>query len=312
MPTQQASKRVKKEPGIRISGDPELFIARIDKAGARNRKKVVPVCGLIGGTKEAPIPIPGTGFKGFMMQEDGVALEINFPAASDSVHFAHYVGLALAGLETVLTPLGLAVVPGKCSHEFTLEELAPYSQAKIVGCSPDTDAYTRLPRSGMNTDMFGLERYAAGHFHISFPNPYDIPPYIVARMIDLHVTLAYLALDKQGNRRKHYGLAGLYRPTKYPDGSTGIEYRTMSNFWVFSQDYRTQLSSAIINLITDMNSDIDAVAKLFDMTPWQDVKHAIDTENIADAQKLWAPASDFVANTFGRRYVAFQNVGALK
>lgn len=311
MPIGTAIKKpeIKEQQVVRISGDPELFVAQVT-SGTRNRKKVVPICGRVGGTKEAPIPIPGVVSKGFMMQEDGVALEINFPPAADSAHFAHYVALAMSGVEGFLATQELAVVPGKCSHEFTLEELAPYPQAKVVGCSPDTDAYTRLPRNGMNTDMFGLERFTAGHFHISFPNPHDIPPYIVARMIDLHVTLPYLAVDKQGNRRKFYGLAGLYRPTKYPDGSTGIEYRTMSNFWLFDNSHRTYLSAAIINMISDMNSDIDAVAKLFDMTPWADVKRAIDNENVADAQKLWQPASDFVFNTFGRRYTAFQ--GAAK
>lgn len=300
-----APKKFSKGPGIRVSGDPELFIAKVEKSGTRNRKHIIPVCGLVGGTKENPIPIPGCGSKGFMMQEDGVALEFNFPPAEDSAHFAHYVDAALQGLSHYLKEKSLDIVPNKCAHEFSVEDLDS-PQASIVGCSPDIDAYTREQRTGMNTGMFGRERFTAGHFHISFPNPHNIPTHIVARFLDLHMTLPYLALDKQGNRRKHYGLAGLYRDTKYPDGSTGIEYRTMSNFWIFNPDYRIFLSQAIISIISDMNRDIDATAKLFDLTPWGDVKRAIDNENIVEAKKLHAEAAQFAGFIYGRKYLSFQ------
>lgn len=307
MPTQMPVKKIRKEPpAIKVSGDPELFIARIEKSGTKNRKRIIPVCGLVGGTKEAPIPIPGLGLKGFMMQEDGAALEFNFPPASDSAHFSHFVGSSLDYIAEYLKTKELAIVPNKCSHEFSQEDLDKFPQAQIVGCSPDLDAYTREQRTGMNTDMFGRERFAAGHFHISFPNTHDIPSHVVARMLDLHMTLPYLALDKQGNRRKHYGLAGLYRDTKYPDGSTGIEYRTMSNFWIFSNDHRQALCSAIMSIIYDMNQDIDAAAKLFDMTPWADVKRAIDTENLIDAKKLWQDANQYARTVYGRSYLTFQ------
>ena len=55
-----------------LGTDPELFLYSEDYF------KFVPVCGLVGGTKDEPIPI-NLENDGFTLQEDNVALEFTIP-----------------------------------------------------------------------------------------------------------------------------------------------------------------------------------------------------------------------------------------
>lgn len=49
--------------------------------------------------------------------------------------------------------------------------------------------------------------------------------------MDLHLGVPSLVLDKDTERRKLYGKAGAFRPKPY-----GVEYRTLSNFWIWSEE----------------------------------------------------------------------------
>jgi len=257
-------KKITPQDLVRVSGDPEFFVAKVSKTGV-NRKKIIPICGLLGGTKEEPIPIPGCN-PGYMMQEDGVAVEFNFPPAHSPDHFQSYVACAFSNLERHLASIGLSAVTKTSHHEFTEKELATPAAMRI-GCSPDADAYARKPREGISVELMGRERFTAGHFHISFPNPHSIPNYVYVRMLDAFLGLPFVPRDKQGSRRKFYGLAGLYRDTKYPDGSTGLEYRTMSNFWVTDALAAQRMAQTIMYLFASINKNIDMAAKFFDMIP---------------------------------------------
>ena len=71
-----------------IGTDPELFL-RDERTGA-----VASVVGLIGGTKEEPLPMEGMR-EGFALQEDNVMLEFNIPPAEDETQFSDSIGQAL-------------------------------------------------------------------------------------------------------------------------------------------------------------------------------------------------------------------------
>jgi hypothetical protein len=79
------------------------------------------------------------------------------------------------------------------------------------------------------------ERTAGGHIHVS-ASLLDVEHAFLARLMDLFVAVpaAYVNFDKGSSiLRSHlwYGKPGRYRETEY-----GLEYRTLSNFWLASPD----------------------------------------------------------------------------
>jgi hypothetical protein len=120
-----------------------------------------------------------------------------------------------------------------------------------AGCDPETCAYS-LEESQMDDDVFLKTnlRTAGGHIHIGHPilqNKKNKPEnhynrIFMARMLDLFLGIPsiFINTDKTEKRRKKiYGRAGRYR-----DRDHGVEYRTLSNFWLSSPN--------IVSLIYDI------------------------------------------------------------
>ena len=75
---------------ILIGADPEFFLFNT------NTKKYVPAIGLIGGTKDKPIPITD---EGHCIQEDNVMVEFNVPANNDPKQFYKDIQVVLAHIK---------------------------------------------------------------------------------------------------------------------------------------------------------------------------------------------------------------------
>jgi len=118
-------------------------------------------------------------------------------------------------------------------------------EARIFGCAPDFNAYTR---SVNTTEMDASRhpfRYAGGHMHLGISSNYlkegqaeydlvhrDENHLRIIKFLDLMVTIPTLILDNGAGskrRRDKYGKAGCFRPTPY-----GVEYRTPSCWWLKS------------------------------------------------------------------------------
>jgi hypothetical protein len=118
-------------------------------------------------------------------------------------------------------------------------------EARIFGCAPDFNAYTR----SVNTEAIDASkhpfRYAGGHMHLGLSSPYlkegqseydlvhrDENHLKIIKFLDLMVSIPTLILDNgvgSKRRRDKYGKAGCFRPTPY-----GVEYRTPSCWWLKS------------------------------------------------------------------------------
>ena len=196
-----------------IGADPEFFIQS-------EMGDMVPIVGLLGGTKEKPIPVRGAP-KGFAVQEDNVMAEYNIPATTDYVHFADIVQqgrqYALAYIQQrrpdAMPYLG-------CSALFSSEQL-DNPQAQTFGCSPDFDAYAQgapLPRiqpQALSTPD-GAWRFAGGHVHLGYKAflSYEVPDFVVATLCDLIVSIPLLSygFDPQGERRQFSRYTGTLPP----------------------------------------------------------------------------------------------------
>lgn len=312
--------------------DPEMFVMASNK--------IIPICGLVGGTKGKANPIfagYNDNIKHITALEDNVALELNFPVQGTPDNFLKMVHNAAEqvcsrGIPTIkeipseylslfteetmekylldsgmkLPPTGgtkrVAVIKdsmksynnligggtGKralavsqvSSYEFSPGVFDKFPELKTIGCDPDFSAYGQ--RTPPTAEALGNWRHAAGHIHIGLnPWPSDLPKDAFVKFLDLFLACPMQMYDRQGPRRQHYGLAGLFRPKDY-----GIEYRTLSNKWIFSGMVPGGAFGTIsknLNIIHNLFSNYDIyqndLIKLYNHIEWEEVKKAIDKED---------------------------------
>lgn len=214
---------------VLIGADPELFVF----------KDGLPISAhdLIPGTKAKPHPVPGGA-----VQVDGTAAEFNINPAETFDEFNFNITSVLDNL-TAMLPSGceLRAQPVVVWPAEYFERL-PY-EAIELGCMPDFDAWTgrRNPKPRLK-DQPTL-RTAAGHIHIGFTEGASIqdPRHIraaqrMAQLMDWHVGAWSTEVDPDKTRRLLYGKAGACRYKTY-----GVEYRTLSNFWVMSENLRREV-----------------------------------------------------------------------
>lgn len=199
-----------------IGADPEFFLKT-------SQGKLIPSIGRIGGSKVHPKPIMGGG--GFAVQEDNVAVEFNIPPANTRTEFIQNISQTLDYLVEEVKQKGLEISI-TASAEFPSDAL-DHPKAKEFGCDPDFNAWSFKENPPPKCDNPNL-RSAGGNIHIG--TKLDIIQ--VIRAADLFVGVPSIQYDDDVQRRKLYGKAGAFRPTSY-----GVEYRTLSNFWLREKKY---------------------------------------------------------------------------
>lgn len=201
---------------IYCGADPEIFLQSLEG----HLKSAIDT---VGGTKENPKPM-GIG-DGFNIQEDNVAVEFNIPPAGDAAEFTDNIQKALAHIRMeVFAGWGARLSPISAAS-FPKEELND-RRALEFGCDPDYNAYTGEVNPRPKADDPNL-RSCGGHVHIGF-DAAAVDLRHVIRMMDLHLGVPSVLMDKGDLRKQLYGKAGAYRQKPY-----GGEYRTLSNFWIF-------------------------------------------------------------------------------
>jgi hypothetical protein len=266
-----------------IGADPEVFVKDSRTGG------VIPVCGLLGGTKDKPIPIEELG-EGYAVQEDNVMAEFNIPPCTSYQKFDKAISQALDAVANLVRTKSEHFSLDYASARMFSHEMLDSAQARMFGCSADYNAHSQgeavaavNPRDLEQAE--GAWRFAGGHVHLGYklPDEMEIPDYVVAQFADVFLGLPAVALDQQGERRNRYGQAGRFRPTAY-----GIEYRTLSNFWIFDAGLRQEIGHKAIQLGLLLERNFERLQPLYHEVPWMDVKTAIDTENVDLAADLLA------------------------
>lgn len=199
----------------RLGADPEVFL--MDQTG-----KHFSAIGLIGADKWNPLQIKDMP-KGFTLQEDNVSLEYGIPpAASEDEFVLHILSVMEKSKEWTK---GLSFSKLSCTI-FDADQMK-HPMAHVFGCEPDYDAWTG--KENMTPQPpHEFMRSAGGHVHVETK---QTPDY-VARMMDLYLGVPSVLMDNGTDRRKMYGKRGSFRPKPY-----GLEYRVLSNFWIFDEKY---------------------------------------------------------------------------
>ena len=264
---------------VTLGADPELFMLNNDGTP-------LPIVGLLGGTKENPLPVDGLrGDDGIMLQEDNVMAEYNIAPATDARKFSYRISM---GKQAVLNKVRLAKPQAKISTACSLVFANPSlesEQAQMFGCSPDYNAYMNggvcagIDKSKLlGADKSGAKgewRFSGGHLHVGWDVRPDMPEWVMAMFLDAYAYLPYLEYDVQGQRRALYGQAGRFRPKSY-----GLEYRTPSNFWVHNADLSYSVATKFIRTAGALYSlDQGYLESAFKQVPWADVKRAIENED---------------------------------
>jgi hypothetical protein len=184
------------------------------------------------GTKEEPQLLP----QGGNVQRDNVAVEFAVLPAKSMIEFVQNVGDTLMDCVNALPDdVDVAIVP---SANFPKEELT-HKECEEFGCDPDYNAWTMKRNEPPVDAALSTFRSCGGHIHIGFIAPSNNTflndeegKAMTVRIMDVLLGLVATILDRSDEaiaRRNLYGKAGCYRSTDY-----GIEYRTLSNFWIKS------------------------------------------------------------------------------
>jgi hypothetical protein len=254
-----------------IGADPEVFVEDLQGAFVNGH-------GLIGGTKDNPLPV-----RLGAVQEDGMALEFNIDPARNRDEFVRNVTTVREQLASMIGP-DLRLTP-KPVQTFTREWFKAQPRAsRIMGCDPDFDAWAgRMNKSPRNNVPM---RTAAGHIHIGYTSgqdTYDFNAFVkasqVVRHLDSTVGLWTVLVDPgSAPRREMYGKAGAFRVKPY-----GCEWRVPSNFWLdpaFTAEMYDRVSDALDLYDTGDIRDSD-----------QRVVEAINTSNTELAKELMNAAA---------------------
>lgn len=225
---------------FKIGCDPEIFL--VDAL-----EVLVPSCGLIGGTKEHPRPLEQLG-AGYAIQEDNVAIEFNIPPASSREEWVKSVHTAMNGIMAEVQQMGLHF--SKESAALFPKEALLDPRAQEFGCDPDFNAWLDgLINPKPKADDETL-RSCGGHIHIGLNRcPGKEDALNIIKLMDLHASVPAVLMDKGWLRKKLYGKAGAFRPKHY-----GLEYRSLSNFWVYTPELTGWAYDVTARALTDFQN----------------------------------------------------------
>lgn len=199
---------------MRLGCDPEVFLQN-------EEGKPISIIGYIQADKWNPRQIEGME-QGFTVQEDNVALEFGIPPAATEDEFVHHVQAVMHK--------GLDFVPGMKFSTLSCiifpEDQMQHPMAHIFGCEPDFDAWTKEVNKSPKPPHPYM-RSAGGHIHVET----QLDPCQVVKNMDVFLGIPSVLMDKGEERKQMYGKRGAFRGKPY-----GVEYRTLSNFWIFHEE----------------------------------------------------------------------------
>jgi hypothetical protein len=199
-----------------IGADPEIFLQN----SAGQFKSVI---GLLGADKWHPRKLSEVGHA---VLEDNVAVEFNIPPCTTFADFKKEIQATMQMVKEIL-PSDLQYNQDS-AVSFPASELA-CDAAWVFGCEPDFNAWTIEENPKPCAEDKNL-RSCGGHIHVG-SDLAIADPIAAIRAMDLYLGVPSVVLDKGTLRRNLYGKAGAFRFKPY-----GVEYRTLSNFWIFSDN----------------------------------------------------------------------------
>lgn len=286
--------------------DPEFFFSKNGKVvGA---EKILPKDGLDYPLTGGSVP-SGNGTvvlgKGGKVIIDGVQAELNPRPNTCRANLANEISLCFIGIKNTMKERGgLFAVDLSRTVKVSKKEFDSLSEnSKKFGCAESKNVYLSKEESKITVDPTVYRgRSGAGHIHIghngntTVRSVLDNPKRLVP-VLDLVVGNTCVLIDRdKGNieRRKHYGRAGEYRTPQH-----GIEYRTLSNFWLQSYPLMSLVTGLARYAINIVASDNDK--ELLKKVEMSNVAKAINNNNALLARQNYRWVEKLTAELLPRR-----------
>lgn len=243
---------------VLIGADPEVFLAE--------HGKIVPAVGRVPGSKEEPHKTEHG-----WVQPDNALAEFNIAPAATRDEFLFSIRAAMGDLYQY----GDVVI--QASHTFTRKELLAAGPSVFqFGCDPDFCAWNGgAPNRRPIAKAVGGLRTAGGHIHIGAQVAQERHLDVI-KGCDVLLGLPSLYFDDDTMRRTVYGKAGAFRAKSY-----GVEYRTLSNFWLRTQDLTAWAYDQSIRVLYELDTLTEFCAEHGDA-----VQRAINTSDAALGREL--------------------------
>jgi hypothetical protein len=223
---------------VTLGADPEVFLKN-------EEGQVVPAYKFIKGTKNKPEKV-SKDIEGLAIQYDNVSAEYCIPACSSLEDWLKHHNFMLDYIrETIAEPNGLGVfaLPSVYIEPKTTRDPI----AMEAGCDPDFNVYTQ--EANIKPDITEtLLRSGGGHIHIGYSKPTTELNSQLIMAMDLFLGVPSVLIDKDIERKQLYGQAGCFRDKKY-----GVEYRSLSNFWLQDNGLMTWAWQATMEAIDFVN-----------------------------------------------------------
>lgn len=223
---------------------------------------------------------------------DGVQAELNPRPNTCRANLANEIGACFRALKAELDKKGTGIeVDFSQSVSISKTELSKLDEKnQKFGCMPSLNSFKDSGAKLTDVDPLTYRnRSAGGHIHIGAPatsvlrKKIDANADQVVQMLDLICGNTCVLVDRdKGNkiRRKLYGRAGEYRLPAH-----GIEYRTLSNFWLHSYPLMS-LAFGLARLAVELSCDGDSYTRYFlSAVDMNDVQKAINNNDFNLAYK---------------------------
>ena len=205
---------------VTMGCDPEFFFNN-KYDGIIGAEKIIPSNGILAGGGKIII--------------DGVQAEINPQPSTCREILAGNISSIFRTLQVTLNKHANTGVDFSQNIRIKKKELHSLDEKNMkFGCAPSNSLYPSTLNLSKIDATKRLNRAAGGHIHLSLFKPYDGLLHkhdkLAVSLLDVLVGNTFVLIDRDpGNisRRKLYGRAGEYRLPKH-----GLEYRTLSNFWL--------------------------------------------------------------------------------
>ena len=218
-----------------IGADPEVLLS--------NGIKFISAIGIIPGTKEYPHPLDNGG----SLHPDNVTAEFNTIPASSKGGFSKSVSTMISAVDELVAAQGLMISQQSFASYEDDQLMEP--DAMMAGCEPDFNAYTGQMNPIAELDMTS-DRSAGGHIHIGYELKSEEELMKLVKTLDLLISVPAMK-HESADRKKLYGKAGSFRKKDY-----GVEYRTPSNWWIFSEAHRQWIYDRVASAVESFNDII--------------------------------------------------------
>lgn len=235
-----------------VGSDCELFLQDVET------NEIVSAEGFVKGTKEHPFVFDPDN-KYFATSLDNVAAEVSIPPATSAEGFYLYLQKSINFVnETIPKNLKCVAFPAVNLDKKYLNT----PNALLFGCEADLNAYEQDVNPKPEASDKTL-RSAGGHLHVGYVGAANCFPLnecdkdiiesdrerqTIVKALDLFIGVPSVILEPDNKRKELYGKAGAYRPKEY-----GLEYRTVSNFYLVSERLTKLMYSNVVAALDWLN-----------------------------------------------------------